>query len=103
MEVNYLTQKLQRLINRAEIVPFFEAGLKVKMEAELILLNGKIQRPDRIIFYPEKAVVLDYKTGVELEKHKTQLHNYASTLSQMGYLEVEKYLLYTESEKLVRA
>jgi ATP-dependent exoDNAse (exonuclease V) beta subunit len=100
-ERNFLDKKLVKLLTRKDIAPFFQKGLNCKTEAEMILAHGRVQRPDRILFYPEKAVVLDYKTGVELEKHKTQILEYASTLTQMGYSKVEKYLLYTESEKLI--
>lgn len=71
------------------------------MEAELLLPSTKTYRPDRVVFYPEKVVVLDYKTGVQLEKHKTQLRNYVSILRQMGHSAVSSYLIYTESEKLL--
>ncbi len=101
-EQGFLERKLNQLLSRKNIAPFFEVGLNCKTEAEIILPRGKTQRPDRIIFYPEKAVVLDYKTGVELEKHKAQIAGYASTLSQMGYSSVETYLLYTETEKLIQ-
>ncbi len=101
-EESHLNQKLKQLLSRPEIQPFFENGLSVKTEAEILLAKGSIYRPDRIVFYPEKTVVLDFKTGVELEKHRTQVSEYATTLHQMGYLQVEKFLVYTETEKLIR-
>ncbi|MBL0046524.1 MAG: UvrD-helicase domain-containing protein [Bacteroidetes bacterium] len=101
IERDFLQRKLSRLISRKEIQPFFETGLHIKTEAEILLPKGNSYRPDRVVIYPEKAVVLDYKTGVELEKHKEQINQYAETLLQMGFTSVEKYLLYTETEKLI--
>lgn len=100
-ESQALSLKLTSLLNNANISPFFAPGLSVKMEAELLLPSTKTYRPDRVVFYPEKVVVLDYKTGVQLEKHKTQLRNYVSILRQMGHSAVSSYLIYTESEKLL--
>ncbi|HRH63923.1 MAG TPA: UvrD-helicase domain-containing protein [Bacteroidia bacterium] len=96
-----LSVKLSSLLNNALLSPFFVPGLNVKMEAEILLPSTKTYRPDRVVFYPEKVVVLDYKTGVQLEKHKTQLRNYVSILRQMGHSAISSYLIYTESEKLL--
>ncbi|MBE9484231.1 MAG: hypothetical protein IMY74_05265, partial [Bacteroidetes bacterium] len=41
-------------------------------------------------------IVLDYKTGKKDSKHIRQLEQYAALLMEMGYTEVEKYLLYIE-------
>jgi len=97
----FLNKKLTSLLNNSSIAPFFAPGLTVKMEAEILLPGTKTYRPDRVVFYPEKVVVLDYKTGVQLEKHKTQLLNYVSILRQMGHSAISSYLIYTESEKLL--
>lgn len=100
-DVNLVEVKLTQLLSKPEIASFFEKGLTVKTEAEILLPQGKSYRPDRVVFYAEKAVVLDYKTGIELQKHKSQISSYAETLVKMGFPRVEKYLLYTETEKLL--
>ena len=100
-EKDFLLKKLEHLLQLKVIIPFFAKGLIIKTEAEIILQGGKTYRPDRVIIYPNKAIILDYKTGVPLEKHKTQIRNYGSTLIDMGYLQVEKFLFYTETEKLL--
>ena len=51
----------------------------------------------------DKVVVIDYKTGLEKEKHKIQVTDYANALIIMGYSNVEKILIYTsETIKVVR-
>ena len=100
-EKDFLLKKLEHLLQLKVIIPFFAKGLIIKTEAEIILQGGKTYRPDRVIIYPNKAIILDYKTGVPLEKHETQIRNYGSTLKDMGYSQVEKFLFYTETEKLL--
>ncbi len=50
------------------------------------------------MFQDKKAIVLDYKTGKEDPKHIRQLEQYGQLLLDMGYLNVEKYLLYIDEE-----
>jgi hypothetical protein len=45
--------------------------------------------------------VVDYKTGAPDDSHKNQIINYANVLQQMGYNNIEKYLIYTNDDKLV--
>ena len=63
--------------------------------------NGDSYIPDRLLFSDHRTVVIDYKTGDMFNNHKDQITNYASILSQMGYTNIEKYLVYTSSKKLV--
>ena len=96
-----LELKLQSLFKVPEIAAFFQKQYPSKAEAELILPDGKTYRPDRVVFYPEKTVVLDFKTGVESAQHRTQIRNYAGILDKMGYSAIECYLIYTSAEKIV--
>ena len=70
----------------------------MRPEAEILSPGGHTFRPDRVIIRGEQAIVVDYKTGRTMEKYKTQLLQYGSSLEEMGYKEVRKYLLYLEPE-----
>ena len=51
----------------------------------------------------QKAIVLDYKTGKEEESHFRQVDGYAKLLKDMGFSDIEKYLLYiNESFQLIK-
>jgi len=43
----------------------------VKAEADILLKDGKIKRPDRVIYNDEKTVVIDYKFGAIKEPKHT--------------------------------
>ena len=98
-----LEEDLTVLLHRDDIKPFFEAGLAVKTEAEMILSDHTIRRVDRVILDDQRVVVIDYKTGhSNKEDHRKQLDLYAEAIRQMGYEPIEKYLLYTDENKLVK-
>lgn len=97
-----ITEKIKKLLSNPDIKPFFETGLTVKTEAEILLSRGEIYRPDRVILYEDSAVIIDYKTGVPNEKHKEQVEKYAEAIREMGYKKVEKYLIYTENETVIK-
>jgi len=96
-----LSEKLQRIIAKPEIAKYFSEGIEVRNEQDILTQQGKTSRPDRIVFMQNKVAIFDYKTGHEEAFHIRQLRNYADTLKEMGYSEVEKYLVYLDDEKVV--
>ena len=68
----------------------------VKTEKEILIESGDTYIPDRLVFDGNKVIVIDYKTGDEEPKHKTQINNYANTLKQMGYEVLDTELIYTK-------
>ncbi len=91
---------LVSLISQQDIQPFFAKGLQSKNERDILLPNGETYRPDRVILNEKNAIILDYKTGKANKNYAQQLNRYGTILEQMGYTTVEKYLLYTEEQKL---
>ncbi len=90
-----MRELLDRLLNDPDVSTFFLPELKVKTEAGVLMPDGKIYRPDRIVYYPDgRIAVIDYKTGKKDEKHIKQLNQYGSVLSDMGYDKIDKYLIY---------
>ena len=69
-------------------------------ETDILCPDGKIYRPDRVISKNGNTVVIDFKTGMEKDSHKTQLANYKHILSQMGYTNVQGILLYLTDQRL---
>jgi ATP-dependent exoDNAse (exonuclease V) beta subunit len=93
---------LDQVLNHPTLLPFFAEGLNVKNEAEILLPDGTAFRPDRIVYTPDKTVIIDYKTGKETSSHHDQVENYALILSEMGERSIEKYLVYTDEMRVVR-
>ncbi|MDT8394063.1 MAG: UvrD-helicase domain-containing protein [Bacteroidales bacterium] len=89
---------LKKIVESREVMPFFDGSWQVKNEAAIMRSGGSEYRPDRIMFKENKAIVLDYKTGVRSAAHIQQLNRYGELLKEMGYDPVEKYLLYIDRE-----
>ena len=77
---------------------------EVRNENDIIVPNGgTTRRPDRVMIKGRRAVVVDYKFGEEeREKYATQLRDYMSLLSNIGYTSVEGYIWYVRMGRIVR-
>ncbi|MCS6904511.1 MAG: UvrD-helicase domain-containing protein [Bacteroidia bacterium] len=89
-------EKINFLFSLPQFQEWFAPIWQVKTEHSIITPNGEIYRPDRVLTQGlEKAIVIDYKTGSPAPYHQTQIKNYAHTLRNMGYQEVNAFLVYT--------
>lgn len=95
-------EEIQTALNQFLSIPavfkYFEPGLKVKTEPEILLPNGKTFRPDRIIFKENETIVIDFKTGKPEEHHLEQVKGYLSLLKEMGFTQTKGFLLYLNEE-----
>lgn len=98
------SEELKQLITKIINIPALEncfSGLgKIRKETELLLPNGSSLRPDRVIENQSETIILDYKTGAENIKYRKQIDNYAVVLKEMGYANISKIIVYTESLKV---
>jgi ATP-dependent exoDNAse (exonuclease V) beta subunit len=102
VEFEMMAEKLSNIISNEKIKPFFDVNFAVKQEASMLSKSGKLLRPDRVVFWDDKTVILDFKTGEKNESHHEQMKEYQSVLEEISETEVEAYLLYTETEELVK-
>lgn len=102
MEAGLLSEKLNRLLDKPDIRPFFEPGLKVAIEKDILMENGQSLRPDRLIHSGSRAQLVGFKAGKELSGQIKLLEKQASVLRSMGYDFVDKYLLDAERETVVK-
>ena len=70
-------------------------------EREILLPDGNVLRPDRIIMNNGKVTVIDYKFGNKISaSYKKQVAGYLNQLWYMGYKNQEGYLWYVELGKI---
>ena len=74
---------------------------ELKNERTILLPTGDSYQPDRVMVKNKTTYLVDYKTGKQNPKHVEQITNYKSLLTQMGYLNVNAYLLYVKENLLV--
>ena len=96
-----LKSELSRLLDHPDLQEFFDKKWEVKNEKEILTKEGSSYIPDRLLFSENTTIILDYKTGSPHSSHHDQINNYAFILHEMGYSNIEKYLIYTNDEQLV--
>lgn len=74
---------------------------KVLNEVELIDVDGKIYRPDRVVVSGGKVVVVDYKFGESKRSYERQIAGYADLWRRMGYEDVSASLWYVQTGEVV--
>ena len=101
-ELQLLEEKIKTLIQLPEVNSWFQKGLTIETEVDILDEKGGLHRPDRIIIEGDKATVVDFKTGSESEAHVKQIRTYGTRLLEIGFKSVDKYLLYTEDHTVKR-
>lgn len=97
----YFTQQLFAIVNHPIAKDWFMPTWTIKTEAEILCVDGRVLRPDRVLIDKQKAVIIDYKTGNASPKYFQQIQEYAFMLQDMGYTEVKGYLFYFSENKVV--
>lgn len=96
-----ITGKIFRAVSDPEIKGWFEPGLRIMSEAEILTSEGTVKRPDRVIIKDDKVTVIDFKFGLEKREHIKQVGNYRRLLLDMGYLQVAAFLWYVDDNRIV--
>ncbi len=101
-EIQSLKEMISNIVSHPKLNSFFNSSEKVLNEKKIITSQGEIHIPDRLNFHKDNSVtIIDYKTGALKNSHKSQISNYAAALNEMGYLVLEKILIYCSSEGIL--
>ena len=95
-ELPELKKNISDLLEKPELSPYYTPEIKGINEQEILLADGTMKRPDRVVIKGNKATVIDYKTGLQRDTHIKQLRGYMHTLSEMGYDVVRGLLVYID-------
>lgn len=95
-----LKQEVERVLSHEFMQRMFDEQVQSKTEAEIVDASGISHRPDRLVFFPDETIVIDFKTGTERDSHQHQIRLYGELLTQMNCPSVKKYLFYTKDSKL---
>ena len=92
-----INDRIFNIINNENYARYFEENQVVINEKDIMISeNGmsSIYRPDRLIETEEGIIIIDFKTGDELEKHQLQLDEYQSVLEKLGKKVIESQIVY---------
>lgn len=100
-ESKKMIPEITQLLSINSISSYFEEGVIVKNELEILTSTGEILRPDRVVITDNHAVVIDYKTGKKnTSKYHSQMRDYEHALLSLGYASVKKLLLYIHEQEV---
>mgnify|MGYP003671901063 FL=1 len=97
-EVKEIKEIVKKVILHKDLNQFYEKGIEVLNERDLLMADGTIQRPDRVVIKDNHATIIDYKTGEQNPKYHHQINTYAESFSNMGYIIDHKIIVYINTE-----
>ena len=101
-ELAEFESEIGAILEDNQIKKWFDGTGEILNEKDILSKEGKLYRPDKVIVYKDKTVVIDFKTGEKQDSYSKQITNYGNLLSEMGYKNIEKYLLYTKDKSVVQ-
>ncbi|MDR1644287.1 MAG: UvrD-helicase domain-containing protein [Tannerellaceae bacterium] len=100
-EAESLVAHLEELLSHPGVAQWYDGSARVLNEVEILSGKGLVKRPDRVMIYPDRVVVVDYKSGKPSPRHLTQVGDYLSLIRRMNYACVEGYLWYITSGQIL--
>lgn len=81
---------------------WIHSDLIMKREVEVMDRKGNSYRIDKLYLdaHTDRAIIVDYKTGMKAEKDVKQIQGYKELMRNIGWKDVQGYLIYTELEEL---
>ena len=82
------------IITHADLKKYYQPNLIIKNETELLLNNGDLIRPDRVVISKQLLTIIDYKTGDEKMADHEQISSYYNAFLELGYSKIEAKIVY---------
>ena len=76
---------------------FPEDRCAVMNEVDLVDVDGRVYRPDRVVKEEGRVVIVDYKFGEHHSGYERQMHRYVDIWRRMGYNDVKAFLWYVRT------
>ncbi|TCI84986.1 DNA helicase UvrD [Tenacibaculum sp. M341] len=101
-EADEIQQLILKVVDHEELSQYYIKGVRVLNERGFITKDGSLMIPDRLVIKENKAIIIDYKTGVLNSSHIKQVNRYAEELMEHGYEVGKKMLVYINETVLVQ-
>ena len=96
-EIIELENAIKSVVQNDELKDYYAEDVVVMNECGILMPDGKLLRPDRIVIKNNIATIIDYKTGSLSEHHNDQILGYINLMKDMGYTNTQAYLVYLEN------
>ncbi|WP_372753599.1 UvrD-helicase domain-containing protein [Labilibaculum sp.] len=95
IQAEEVTLFAKELLSDDRVAEWFSKDWTVVNERDILLGNGKVQRPDRVIYKGKEAVVIDFKFGKKKRKeYNKQIAGYKKLVQELGFDKVRAFVLY---------
>lgn len=98
-----IEMRIKELLSKPLVSEWFDVGNEVFTEAAILMPLHGTRRPDRIVFRDGRIIIVDFKFGYENSRNISQIQQYRSILTGMGYKKIEAYLWYVDTDKIISA
>ncbi|MFO7923914.1 MAG: UvrD-helicase domain-containing protein [Bacteroidales bacterium] len=100
-DIEEIVPEINAAIGKDEVAHWFDGSRQVINETGILLENGRIRRPDRVMIKEGEVIVVDYKFGEGVKSYyRTQVRQYMKELQKMGYSGIVGYVWYYHPGKL---
>ena len=93
-DIKIIKDVITNVVTLPKLEKYFQTDLIIKNETELLLSNGELIRPDRVVIDKQLLTIIDYKTGDEKKEDYEQLKKYREAFSLLGYNTIETKIVY---------
>jgi len=97
-EALFWMKEITALISIPEVAETFGADVAVFNEQPMLHSDWGQKRPDRIAILKNKAIVIDFKTGIPSESHEKQMADYLHWINLTGVEADKGHIVYTQTE-----
>ena len=97
---------IRKRLEDPRVAEWFDAKWMLYNECTILSIDpvtGKVhdRRPDRVITNGQQTIVIDFKFGKERDVYHDQVREYMQLLRQMGHQDVQGFLWFVYSNKIV--
>jgi ATP-dependent exoDNAse (exonuclease V) beta subunit len=98
----HLRQSLPPLFEDEVVAGWFSPEWKLRNECEILLPDGHMRRPDRVLFQSGRTLVIDYKFGQSMrEEHIHQVREYLNLLRDAGFPAPAGFVWYVKERQKI--
>ena len=102
-EGELLKQHINKALEDPIIRTWFDGSGLILNESDILIKKDTSRRPDRVIIWPGKTHVVDYKFGNDRDEkqHRRQMKGYIELLRKMEYKAIQGFLWYIDMMEVV--
>lgn len=93
---DFIGQKILDVVHHPQLNEFFSNKFQVFNEKEILTVDNRSVRPDRVVIADNEAYIIDYKTGKPSPAYREQIIGYADALTAMGYTVKNSIIVYID-------